>query len=118
MGMVGVAEGNTANHAAVGGEVEVAPDQSRVTRQSGLRERAEAKRLGRQHEVADIRAAIDRAIDTKRLVGVNDRHVRRAKEIVVFQRLPGIGSLVAARNAEGIVELKTTLAAAIEIDAF
>jgi hypothetical protein len=49
---------------------------------------------------------------------VDDRHVWRAKEIVVFQRLPGIGSLVAARNAQRIVKLKAALAASIEIDAF
>ncbi len=88
-----------------------------MPRQRGLRNRAEAERLRRQHEVADIGAAIDCAVDAERLVGVNDRDMRRAEEIVVLQRLLRIGHLVAPGDAERVVELKTALAAALEIDA-
>src|SRR6478735_6826534 len=88
-----------------------------MPRQRRLRDGAETERLRRQHEVADICAAIDRAVDTERLVGVNDSDVRRAEEIVVLQRLLGVGELVALGDAKCVVELKTALAAAIEIDA-
>jgi hypothetical protein len=73
--------------------------------------------LGCQHEIADIGAAIDRAVDAERLVGMDDGDMRRTEEIVVLQRLLGVGSLVAARDAERVVELESAFAAAIEIDA-
>src|SRR3982074_3254743 len=62
-------------------------------------------------------AAVDRAINPERLVGVDDRDMRRAEEIVVLERLFGIGRLVASDNAYRVVELKAALAAALEIDA-
>src|SRR3954464_14534572 len=43
--------------------------------------------------------------------------MRRPAENVLFQRLPRIGRLVAARDPERVVELKATLAAALQIDA-
>src|SRR5260370_1252636 len=87
-----------------------------MPRQRRLRDGAEAERLCGQHEIADIGAAIDRAVDAERLVGMNDGDMGRAKEIVILQRLPGVGGLVAARDAERIVKLETALAAAFEID--
>src|SRR3954453_7404379 len=83
----------------------------------GLRDGAEPERLRGQHEVADIGAAVDRAVNAERLVGVDDRDMRRAEEIVILQRLFGVGRLVASDNAERVVELKAALAAALEIDA-
>src|SRR5579859_1089613 len=115
--MVGIAEGDTAHHAAVVAEIEVAADQSGMTRERGLRDGAEAQRLRRQHEIADIGAAIDRAIHAERLGGVNDRDMRGAEEVVVFQRLSGISGLVASDNTERVVELEAALAPALEIDA-
>src|SRR4051812_19814297 len=88
-----------------------------MTRQRRLRNGAEAERLGGQHEIADIGAAIDCAVDSERLIGMNDGDMRRAEEIVVLQRLLRVGRLVAARYAEGVVELETALSAAVEIDA-
>src|SRR6476619_5856455 len=85
--------------------------------ESSLRNRAEAERLRRQHEIADIGAAIDRAVDAERLVGVDDGAMRRAEEVVVLQRLLRVRYLVAARDPERVVELKAALAAAFEIDA-
>src|ERR1700712_4874294 len=85
--------------------------------QRRLRDGAETERLRRQHEIADIGPAVDRAVDAERLVGVNDGDMGRADEIVILQRLPGVGGLVAARDAEGVVELEAALAAAFEIDA-
>src|SRR5689334_17987413 len=78
--MVGIAEGNAADHAAIVAEVEVAADQSRVPRQRRLRNRSKSQCLRRQHEIADIGAAIDRTVDAERLGRVNDRHMRRAEE--------------------------------------
>src|SRR5258708_7905476 len=95
----------------------MAADQAGVARQRCLRNGAKIKRLRGQHEIADIGAAIDRAIDAERLVGMDDGDMWGAKEIVVLERLPGVGGPVAARDAEGVVELKTALAAALEIDA-
>ena len=78
---------------------------------------AEPERLRRQHEVRDIAAAIDRAVDAERLVGMDDRDMRRAEEIEILQRLSGVGRLVAARDAERVVELKSALAPALQVDA-
>src|SRR4030095_6860698 len=47
---------------------------------------AGASRRRREHEVADIGAAIARAVDAERLGGGDDRHMRRAEEVVVLQR--------------------------------
>ena len=110
------AERNATDHAAVIGQFEVAADQFRMPRQCGLRDRAEAERLGCQHEIADIGAAVDRAVGPQRLGGVDDGDMRCAEEVVVLQRLLRIAGLVAARNAERVVELEAAFAAAIEID--
>src|SRR3984957_10939407 len=114
--MVGEPERNSADHAAVVGELEVAADQAGMARERGLRNRAEAQRLGRQHEIADIGPAIDRAINPERFGAVDNGDMRCAEEVVILQRLPGIGGLVAARDTERIVKLEAALAAALEID--
>jgi hypothetical protein len=87
-----------------------------MARQRCLRNGAQPQRLRGQHEITDIGAAIDCAVDSKRLVGVDDGDMRRAKEIVILQRLFGVGGLVASDNAERVVELKAALAAAFQID--
>src|ERR1700748_111967 len=86
-------------------------------RQRGLRYGAEAERLGCQHEIVDISAAIDRAVNAERLVGVNDGDMRRTEEIEILQRLLRIGRLVATRNTERVVQLKADFASALQIDA-
>src|SRR5579859_7295814 len=96
--------------------MKVAVDQPGMPRERGLRDGAEAKRLCGQHEIGDIGAAIDRAIDAERLGGVNDRDMRCAEEIVVLQRLFRVSGFIASRNAECVVELETALAAALEIN--
>jgi hypothetical protein len=48
---------------------------------------------------------------------MDDCNMRCAEEIVVLQRLFRVSCLVAARNAERVVELKAAFAAALEIDA-
>ena len=50
MAVIGMAERDAADHAAVVGQTEVAADQARVACERGLRNGAEAKRLGCQHE--------------------------------------------------------------------
>src|SRR6185437_14998355 len=95
----------------------MAADQAGMAGDRGLRNGAEPERLRRQHEVRDIGAAIDRAIDAERLVGVDDCNMRRAEEIVVLQRLLRVCRLVAAGNPQRVVELEAALAAALEIDA-
>ena len=87
-------------HPPIVAEPKMAPDQAGVTGQCRLRDGAETQSLRGQQEIADIGAAIDRAINPERLVGMNDRDMRRAEEIVILQRLPAIGRLVAARDAE------------------
>src|SRR5229473_3363907 len=74
------------------------------------------KRQRRQHEARDIAAAIDRAVDAERFVGVDDGDMRRAEEIEVFKRLFRIARFVTSGNAQRVVKLKAALAAAIEID--
>src|SRR5207237_3932173 len=115
--MVGIAEGNAADHAAVVAEIEMTADQSGMTRKCSLWNRAEPERLRRQHEIADIGAAIDRTVDAERFGRVDDRDMRRTEEIIVLQRLLRVSHLVAARYAERVVELKAAFAAAFEIDA-
>src|SRR5260221_11678704 len=61
-------------------------------------------------------AAIDRAVDAERFVGVDDGDMRGAEEIEVFQRLFRIARFVTSGNAQRVVKLKAALAAAIEID--
>src|ERR1700716_4068732 len=87
-----------------------------MTRKRRLRSGAETQCLRGQHEIADIGPAIDRAVDAERLVGMNDGDMRRAEEIVVLQRLPGVGCLVATGDAERVVELEAALTTAFEID--
>src|SRR5258707_15801001 len=88
-----------------------------MKRHHRLLPRGHAQRLRGQHEARDISAAIDRAVDAERLVGMNDGNVRRAEEIEVFQRLPGVGRLVAPDYAERVVKLKAAFSAALQVDA-
>src|SRR3984957_12034641 len=99
-------ERNPAHHPPVVVEPEVTPDQSGITRQRRLRDGAETERLRGQQKITDIGPAIDRTVNAERLIGVNDGDVRCPEEIEVLERLPGIGRLVAARDAERIVELE------------
>src|ERR1700722_7297420 len=110
-------ERNPAHHPPVVVEPEVTPDQSGIMRQRRLRDGAETERLRGQQKITDIGPAIDRTVNAERLIGVNDGDVRRSEEIEILERLPGIGRLVAARDTERIVELKTAFAAAFQIDA-
>src|ERR1019366_6665007 len=96
---------------------EMAPDQTGATCKRRLRDGAETQCLRGQQEIADIGTAVDRTIDPQRFVGMNDGHMGRTEEIVVLKRLPSIGRLVAARDAERVVELKAAFAAALQIDA-
>src|ERR1700759_3351956 len=86
-------------------------------RERGLWDRTKAERLGRQHEIADIGATVDRTINTERLVGVDDGDVRRAEEIEILQRLFRVGRFVAFGNAEGVVELKAAFPPPLQIHA-
>ena len=79
-----VSERYSAYHAPIVAESKMTPDQTGLMRQCGLRDRAEAERLGRQHEVADIGAAVDRTIDAQRLIGMDDGDMRRAEEIEIL----------------------------------
>src|ERR1700686_3344751 len=88
-----------------------------MKRQRSLRHCRQSQRLRGQHEACDIAAAIDRTVDAERLVGMNDGDMRRAEEIEILQRLPGVARLVAAGYAERIVKLKAAFAAALQIDA-
>src|ERR1700760_1024092 len=115
--MVGKSERNSADHAAVVAEIEMAADQPGMASQRRLRNGAETERLRGQHEITDIGAAIDRAVDPERLGRMDDRDMRRAEEIVVLKRLPGIGRLVAPGDAERVVELEAAFAAAFEVNA-
>src|SRR5579872_6781935 len=110
------AERDSAHHPPVITEPEVTADQARPVRQGGLRNDAEPERLRGKHEIADIGAAIDRAVHTKRLIGMDDRHMWRAEKIEIFQRLFCIRRLVAARNSQRVVQLKAALAPPREID--
>src|SRR5258708_39811908 len=88
-----------------------------MKRQRRLRHRGHAQRLRGKKEDRDISAAVDRAVDAERLVGMNDGNMRRAEEIEIFQRLPGVARLVASLYAERIVKLEAAFAAALQIDA-
>src|ERR1700739_4777726 len=86
-------------------------------RQRRLWDGTETQRLCGPQKITDIGPAVDRTINAERLIGVNDGDVRRPEEIEVLERLPGIGRLVAARDAERIVELEAAFAAAVDGDA-
>src|ERR1700694_4694486 len=87
-----------------------------MARKRRLRNRAETQCLRGQQKIADIGTAVDRAVDAERFVGMNDGNVRRPEEIVILKRLLGIGGLVAARDAERVVELEAAFAAAFKIN--
>src|SRR5437763_15642224 len=107
VGVVGIAEGNAADHAAVIAELEVTAGQRRMTGEGCLRDGAETERVRGQHEIADIGTAIERTVNAKRLVGVNDRNVQRTKEIVILLRFPRIGGLAASAVAESVLNWNT-----------
>src|SRR5260370_3217925 len=88
-----------------------------MKRQRRLRHRGHAQRLRGEHKARDIAAAIDRAVDAERLVGMNDGNVRRAEEIEILQRLPGVSRLVASGDAGRVVKLKAAFAAALQLAA-
>src|ERR1700751_5770956 len=82
-----------------------------------LRDGGTPERLRRQQEARDVAAAIDGAVDAERLVGVQDGDVGRAEKVEILQRLSRVPRLVAARNPERIVELKSALAPPLPVDA-
>src|SRR5690606_36496554 len=112
-----VAERDAAHDAAIIAQLEMPPDGARLKGERRLRHGRKPQRLRRQHEIVDVAATVDRAIDAKRLVGGYDGYMRRAEQLEVLQRLAPIGRTVAARDAERVVELKAAFAAAFEIDA-
>ena len=81
-----------------------------------LRNGRDPQRMGRQHEARDVATAVDRAINAERLVGVDDRDMRSAEEIEILQRLPGVTFLVAAGNADRVIELEAAFAAPFQVD--
>src|SRR3954452_19696290 len=88
-----------------------------VKRQRRLRHRRHTEGLSRQHEACDIAAAVDRAVNSKRLVGMDDRDMRCAKEVEILQRLFGVSCLVSPDDAERVVELETAFAPPLQIHA-
>src|SRR4051795_13012176 len=86
-----------------------------VKRQRRLRHRRHTEGLSRQHEACDIAAAVDRAVNSKRLVGMDDRDMRCAKEVEILQRLFGVSCLVSPDDAERVVELETAFAPPLQI---
>src|SRR5205814_10663248 len=70
-----------------------------------------------QHEARDIAAAIDRARNAERFVGMNNGDMRRTEEVEILQRLPGGTRLVTSDYAERVVELEAAFAATLEINA-
>src|ERR1700739_4964372 len=86
-------------------------------RQRRLWDGTETQRLCGQQKITDIGPAVDRTVNAERLIGVNDGDVRRPEEIEILERLPSIGRLFAARDAEGIVEREAAFAPALKIHA-
>src|SRR5690348_6791511 len=89
----------------------------RMERQGGLRNRRHAQRLGGEHEAGDIAAAVDRAIDAERFIGMHDGNVRGAEEVEILQRLLRISRLVTPCDAERIVKLEPAFAPPLQINA-
>jgi len=112
---VGIAEGDAANDPQLVGEPEMRAQEGRVIRECSLGDARDAERLRGEHEVSHIGAAIDRAIGAERLVGRDQRHMRRAEEAEILARLAGIGRLVAPRDADRVVKGKAAFAPAREI---
>src|SRR5258708_8778697 len=98
--MVRKSERDAADDATVVAELEVTADQPGMARQRRLWNGAETERLGGQHEIADIGAAIDRAVDSERLVGVDDGDIRRAANILIFPPPPPIARLSPAPHPD------------------
>src|SRR5205823_3536562 len=82
-----------------------------MKRQRRLRDRGHAHCLRGQHEARDIAAAIDRPVNAKRFVGMNNGDMRRTEEVEILQRLPGVTHLVTSDYAERVVELEAACAA-------
>src|SRR4051812_41768459 len=114
---IGKSERDTAHHLSVVAQTKMFANDFGMEGQRGLRHGRNPECLRRQHEAGDIAAAIDRAINPKRLVGVNDRDMRGPEKIEVLQRLFAVGGLVATRDAERVVKLEAAFAPPLKIDA-
>src|SRR3954470_11133766 len=71
VGVVGITERDPAYHAAVVGNRKMPRDQAGMPAQRGLSDAAKPERVRGKHEIVDIGAAIDRAVNTERLVGMD-----------------------------------------------
>src|SRR3982751_1373864 len=92
-------------------------DDFRMKGRGRRRRGGDPERLRRQHKARDVAAAIDRAVNSQRLVGVNDGDMRRTEEIEILKRLLGVGCLVASGYAERIVKLEAAFAPPLQINA-
>src|SRR5437660_1626954 len=102
-----IAERDTADDEAIFADGKIVAHELRVRSQRRLRNRCDAKALSREKKGADVGAAIDCTIRSERLVGRNNRDVRRAEKSVVLKHLHCRRGTVAALDADRIVERET-----------
>ena len=89
--------------------------QRRLRGDGGLRDAAQAKRLGRQAEGQDESSAVHRAIGAQLAARGQDGGVRGAEEAEVLHRLPCRALAIALFDADRIVELPAAGAASVAV---
>jgi hypothetical protein len=67
----------------------------------------------RQHDRGDVPAAVHRATGAQRIVDMDDRYMRGAEEPEVLPHLLPLTLMIAAIDAQRVVELKTALPPAV-----
>src|SRR5260370_39104279 len=112
-----IAEGDAADDETILAHGKIVAHELRMRSQRRLRNRRDTEALGGEEKGADVSAAIDGAIGSKRLVRGDDRDVRRTEKSVVLKHLYRRGSAVAALDADCVVERETAGAPARELGA-
>src|SRR5690606_24149233 len=113
MAPVGIAERDAAHHEAIVADAEIIAHEAGVAGERSLRDCRHTMRLCREQEVGYPGTAVDRTRIPERFVAGDDRDVRRPEETEVLPRLPLITGLVAARDAQRVVELEAAFASTL-----
>lgn len=117
MRRVGQAERDAADDAAVLRNAQRLAQNTGVGGQRGLRNGRHAQAVGGQQKIANVGAAVHRAIHAQGLVAADDGHMRRTEHGEVLGRLPCRGLAVALGNAQGFVKAPAAFAAPLLVDA-
>lgn len=87
------------------------PHEVGVVCERCLSDRGDTQGRRRVHEVGHVSPTVHRAVNTQQRIGGDQRRMRRAKELVVFQCLASGSFAVAVGDTNTVVKGQTTFAA-------